>query len=55
MHTGNVPGIAESKKETELFTVELKSVPAPENNFDFDDICAWISKPTTLFSDLLKK
>lgn len=48
-NTGSVPGIAASKKETEEFIGLSKDVPAPENNLDFADICAWTSNPTTGF------
>lgn len=36
--TGKVPGMAASNKETCEFTDALKSIPAPENSFDFVSI-----------------
>lgn len=47
--TGNVPGMDASKAETHELTGEPKDTSDPENNFDLDAICAWISRPTTLF------
>ena len=38
--TGNIPGIAASTKLTCVLGSAPKSVAAPENNFDCDDICA---------------
>lgn len=52
--TGNVPGVAQSKNETQELTGFPKVVLAPENNFESDDIWAWISKPTTEFHFFLK-
>lgn len=36
--TGNVPGVAESKKDTQEFAGLPNSVLDPEKSFDFDDI-----------------
>lgn len=55
--TGNVPGIAASKSDTQEFGALRKpSFDAPENNFDLELICACTSNPTTLaYGSSLKK
>lgn len=53
LFTGIVPGIAQSKSDTEELIGQLKFVEAPENNFDFVKICACISKPIVGFHSLL--
>ena len=45
--TGNMPGIAASTSETCEFGSPPNAVEAPENNFDREFTCAWISMPTT--------
>lgn len=51
---GNVPGIAASNKDTQLFTGDENSNLAPEKSLDSDAIWMWTSKPTTLFQSDLK-
>lgn len=38
--TGNVPGIAASKADTQVLGGAANFTAAPENNFDFELICA---------------
>ena len=52
--TGNVPGSAASKADTWLLIGAANCAAEPENNFEFAEIWAWISKPTT-GSHLLQK
>lgn len=40
LRTGNVPGIAASKRETHVFAGALQSFGAPENNLLDELICA---------------
>ena len=45
--TGNVPGSEASNSETCELIGAANSVADPENSFDLEAICAWISKPIT--------
>lgn len=48
-HTGKVPGTAASNVDTHEFTGAPNSTFEPEKSFERVRICAWISRPTTLF------
>lgn len=45
-NTGKMPGVALSKLETKLFGATSSKMCELENNFFFEAICAWISRPT---------
>ena len=47
--TSNVPGVAQSKYETQDLIGIAKFVPVLENNLDSELICAWISRLTIRF------
>lgn len=38
--TGSVPGVPQSKKDTQEFTGSPKTVLAAEKSFEVDEICA---------------
>lgn len=47
--TGSVPGMAASKTDTHEFAAAPNATLEPEKSLDRARICAWISRPTTLF------
>ena len=49
-----MPGIPASIKLTFEFGSDPNEVEAPENNFDFDAICAWTSIPITSSQEPVK-